>query len=87
MIMAPDNDEWTEAEMLADDAAGKPLRRTPAEGIVAMQQRIRILMSRIGCLRSADTFDPTEEIRSLEQQLAEAHRRLAEYRQLDDGRN
>lgn len=77
----PTEDEWAEADMLADQVAGVPLARTPEEGIKWMDRRIRHLESRIqNCVDDS-------QLSILNSQLREAHQRLAEYRAQLGGRN
>lgn len=77
----PTDDEWNDAEMTADDSAGKPLYRTPAEGVAGMQKRIDILTER---------FNATTNIELAEQlglEIAQAYALLKEYQVQLDGKN
>ena len=66
----PTNEEWSDAEATADDAAGKPLYRSPEEGVAGMIKRIEILTQRF-----TDTTSETEA-KQLGLEIAQSHARL-----------
>jgi hypothetical protein len=49
-------EDWMEAEMMAENTGGKPVVRTPEEGIKIMQTRLRILRKREKHIRTGDHF-------------------------------
>jgi hypothetical protein len=96
LYFMPTDDEWNEAELLADQASGQPLYRTPAEGVAAMEKRIAWLngkLSRIS-FQFSRLGATAHEVRTLEaeratlnSELTAAQTRLAEYRTQLEGRN
>lgn len=78
--LMPSEDEWAEADITADQALGKPLARTPEQGLADMQRRITSLQRRL-----AQASPGTGEALRLD--LAEAQARLKEYQAQLDGRN
>jgi hypothetical protein len=86
----PTDDEWVEADMAADEAAGKPLKRTAEEGIRDMERRIISLRARITAAEgNALLTDPqrAEVIADLRVDLQEAQARLKEYQIQLEGKN
>lgn len=95
LIAVPTDDEWAEADMLADETHGKPMKRTALEGIRDMERRIASLLKRI---HAAERFahedseggfseSAVRTIQSLTEELATARARLAEYKLQLEGRN
>ena len=79
----PTDDEWAEADMMADEAHGKPLKRTPEEGIRDMERRIASTTQRLRNLHP-DAQNPEIELQLIKE-LREAKARLKEYQiQLDE---
>lgn len=95
LLQMPTDDEWAEADMAADEAAGKPLKRTAEEGIRDMERRIASLTKRINDLERHMSEDSeggfsesaAEAIKSLTEDLTTARARLAEYKLQLEGRN
>lgn len=80
----PNDEEWIESGMIADESLGHPAKRTAQEGIADMEARIKLLQSRIG---KANDCDQVEELHALNSELREARECLAEYQTQLDGRN
>jgi hypothetical protein len=79
-------------EMLADLQNGRPVKRTPAQGIADMQARIEQIKAAIWkrtTVMSETDPDPVNEsdLAEYKKELAEAEARLLEYQTLLQGQN
>lgn len=85
-------DEWTEAESLADDLPGRPLTRTPEEGVRQMTRRVACLRESIlNWNRELNggplAIEAVTHIKTLSEELQIALACLAEYEAQLKGRN
>lgn len=88
----PTDDEWNEAESLADSLPGRPLARTPEEGVKQMTRRIACLEEDIRRWESPETgpelsAQAPKQISLLKSELTIARQCLAEYQAQLKGRN
>ena len=87
----PDEDEWIDAEEIADDVAeksGQPIRRSPEQGIAVMQKRIyrlRGLHDQVAA--EPASVNQAERLLSIMRDLLKAETRLKEYEIQLKGRN
>lgn len=81
----PTDDEWAEADILADETHGKPLKRPAAEGIRDMEALIISLRGRLDSLHPAARNTDAEL--QLIREIREAEARLKEYQIQIQGRN
>lgn len=80
----PNEEEWLDAGMIADESLGRPAKRTPQEGIAEMRARIKLLQARIA---KANANGQVDELRTLNSEFREACDRLTEYQTQLEGRN
>ena len=82
-----------ELDMLADIAAGRPILRTPEQGIADMRARITFLSNQASSIatRMSESRDEAGDLRTLlegvKRDLDEAVSRLAEYQLLQQSQN
>ncbi len=87
----PNEDEWMDAEMDAENMTGRSSARTPEEGIKIMEERLRVLRAREGNIRTGDQFtDETLREKSLIEigrEIRDAQSQLKHYKMQLEGRN
>jgi hypothetical protein len=87
-VPKPTDDEWVDAEMLAEEMTGKVIAKSPQTGIADMEKRLRVLNQRREMvLQHADSESKSKRLRELERQIADAQARIKEYRTQLEGRN
>ena len=92
LALMPTDEEWSDANHLADEMAGHPLPRSAEEGVRDMTVRLKVLEERLVQCRAhlaagADPVGFAEEEIKLLRELQEAKQRLAEYQAQLGGRN
>jgi hypothetical protein len=84
-------EEWMDADMMAENMAGKPTPRTAEEGVKIMETRLRILREREDKIRIAEHF-ADEAMREnclieVGREIRDAQSQLKHYQTQMEGRN
>jgi hypothetical protein len=84
----PTDDEWADADELAEEMIGKPFLRNPEQGIADMQKRLRSLQARHDLVsKQADSDLKFERMSDLQRQMTDLKLRIKEYEAQQQGRN
>ena len=86
--MPTEDDEFADADELAEEIIGKPIARSPEQGIADMETRLRSLQNSHDLTsKHTDSDQKFQHLVTLEREMADIKARIREYKAQLEGRN